>query len=103
MERGICLLVPLDLLVELLRGLGVRALGTRDALILGQCSSVAKGSPKPRAAMNMLDLGNPSLSWVSLAQGMGVEAARATTLEQCADMLRASFRRPQPFLIELMV
>jgi len=34
--------------------------------------------------MSMLDLGNPDLRWVDIAQGIGVEAARATTMEQCA-------------------
>ena len=51
----------------------------------------------------MLDLGNPGLDWVRLANGMGVEAARATTMEHCADLLAASFQRDGPFLIELMV
>jgi len=32
---------------------------------------------------------------------MGVEAARAETLEQFADVLRHSFGRRGPFLIEL--
>jgi acetolactate synthase-1/2/3 large subunit len=53
--------------------------------------------------MRMLDLGNPDLDWVKLAQGMGVEAARAITLEQCADLAKQSFRQDGPFLIELMV
>jgi len=34
---------------------------------------------------------------------MGVEAARATTLEQTGDLLRQSFAQPAPFLIELVV
>ena len=34
--------------------------------------------------MDMLDLGNPDLDWVRLANGMGVEAAQADTLEDCA-------------------
>ncbi|PMQ11564.1 putative acetolactate synthase large subunit IlvX [Pseudomonas sp. AD21] len=54
-------------------------------------------------AMSMLDLGNPDISWVKLANGMGVEAARATTLEQLADFLAGSFKRVGPFLIELMI
>ena len=53
--------------------------------------------------MNMLDLGNPGLDWVHLANGMGVEAARATTMEECGDLLRQSFARTGPFLIELRV
>ena len=53
--------------------------------------------------MSMLDLGNPDLDWVKLANGMGVEAARATTLEQCADLMAQSFRQHGPFLIELLI
>ena len=53
--------------------------------------------------MGMLDLGNPDLGWVKLANGMGVEAARATTLEACADLMAQSFRQPGPFLIELVI
>jgi acetolactate synthase-1/2/3 large subunit len=51
----------------------------------------------------MLDLGNPDLDWVRLAGGLGVEAARADTLEGCASLMATSFRRDGPFLIELMV
>jgi acetolactate synthase-1/2/3 large subunit len=51
----------------------------------------------------MLDLADPDLSWVKLAQGMGVEAAPATTMEECADLMARSFRSAAPFLIELMV
>ncbi|MNI99049.1 putative acetolactate synthase large subunit IlvX [compost metagenome] len=53
--------------------------------------------------MSMLDLGNPAISWVQLAKGMGVEAARATTLDECADLMKSSFGRTGPFLIELMI
>jgi acetolactate synthase-1/2/3 large subunit len=34
---------------------------------------------------------------------MGVEAARATTLEQCAELVAQSFRSEGPFLVELMI
>ncbi|CAM3941478.1 acetolactate synthase large subunit [Bordetella tumulicola] len=61
------------------------------------------GATPGDTAMSMLDLGNPSLNWVSLANGMGVEAARATTLEQCGDLMKSSFGKQTPFLIELMV
>jgi acetolactate synthase-1/2/3 large subunit len=40
---------------------------------------------------------------VQLANGMGVEAARATTMEECADLFAASLRQQAPFVIELMV
>jgi acetolactate synthase I/II/III large subunit len=32
-----------------------------------------------------------------------VEAARATTLDACGDLLTHSFRQKGPFLIELMI
>ena len=68
---------------------------------IGEYENVG-ATPGP-TAMGMLDLSNPDLDWVRLATGMGVEAARATTLEQCADLMRQSFRQNGPFLIELMI
>ncbi len=59
-------------------------------ILIGEYQGVG-ATPGP-TAMSMLDLGNPDLDWVQLANGMGVEAARATTLEQCADLMRQSFR-----------
>ncbi len=59
-------------------------------------------TPGP-TALRMLDLGSPDLGWVQLANGMGVEAARASTMEECADLLARSFRQSGPFLIELAV
>jgi acetolactate synthase-1/2/3 large subunit len=63
----------------------------------------AVGALPGPTAMRMLDLAEPPLDWVRLAQGMGVEAARAETMEDCAAMMQASFGRDGPFLIELMV
>lgn len=70
-------------------------------ILLGEYKDV--GAIPGRTAMNMLDLGDPALCWVRLAQGMGVEAARATTMEECADLMAKSFESTHPFLIELMV
>ena len=70
-------------------------------ILIGEYSGVG-ANPGP-TAMNMLDLGNPSLDWVKLANGMGVEAAPAATLEACADLLAQSMSRPGPFLIELSI
>ena len=52
--------------------------------------------------MSMLDLGDPLISWTKLANGMGVEAARAETMEKCADLMAFNFGQPGPFLIELI-
>ncbi|MER8387111.1 acetolactate synthase large subunit [Mesorhizobium sp. M1380] len=59
-------------------------------------------SPGP-TGMSMLDLSNPNMNWVQIANGLGVEAAQATTLEQCADLMSQSFRQDGPFLIDLMI
>jgi acetolactate synthase-1/2/3 large subunit len=61
------------------------------------------GASPGRTALDLFDLGNPSLDWIRMAGAMGVEAARAETLEELADLLRASNRRAGPFLIELVI
>ena len=73
----------------------------RYAILLGEYAGVG-ANPGP-TAMDMLDLGNPAIDWVRLAEGFGVEAARTDTLEGLADLLRASLRTPGPFLIELAI
>jgi acetolactate synthase-1/2/3 large subunit len=59
-------------------------------------------NPGP-TAMNMLDLGNPDMDWVKIANGMGVEAAKTSTLEGCAELMLNSYKSPHPFLIELEI
>jgi acetolactate synthase-1/2/3 large subunit len=51
----------------------------------------------------LFDLGNPDLDWVAIAKGFGVEAARADTMEQFADIFTAANRRRGPFLIDLAI
>ncbi|MHA6690944.1 acetolactate synthase large subunit [Devosia sp. A449] len=54
-------------------------------------------------ASRMLDLDNPELNWVQMANGMGVEAGRATTAEEFAKLLGTAMARKGPFLIEAMI
>ncbi|WP_280822839.1 acetolactate synthase large subunit [Pseudaminobacter soli (ex Li et al. 2025)] len=56
-----------------------------------------------RNARRMLDLDSPELDWCSLARGMGVEAARAETIEQFTDLFNAALSRKGPFLIEARI
>ena len=70
-------------------------------ILIGEYKAV--GAAPGATAMRMLDLGNPHLDWVQLANGMGVAAARADTMEQCADLMAASFGSTSPFLIELVI
>ncbi len=74
-----------------------------DDNCLAQRSSATTTRPTSpgRTALDMMDLGNPDLDWVRMASGMGVEAARADTCEQLADLLAHSFARPGPFVVEV--
>ncbi len=56
-----------------------------------------------RNASRMLNLNDPDLDWVSLANGMGVDAARATTIEEFADLFDAALKASGPFLIEAVI
>jgi acetolactate synthase I/II/III large subunit len=60
----------------------------------------AERGPK---AMSVLDLHNPMLDWVSLAQGMGVEAHRASTTEEFAAQFSAAMAGRGPRLIEAVI
>ncbi len=70
-------------------------------ILIGEYAGV--GANPGRTAMDMLDLGNPGLDFVRMANGMGVEAARASTLEDCAALMSASFMKDGPFLIDLAI
>jgi len=56
-----------------------------------------------RNARRMLDLDQPSLDWVSLAKGMGVDAVRASTCEEFAACLDRALSQRGPFLIEAVI
>ncbi len=70
-------------------------------ILLAEYANV--GAEPGQTAMDMLDLGRPDLDWVKMASGMGVEAARANSLEGCAALMRGSFGRGGPFLVELVI
>ena len=50
-------------------------------ILRGELTNVGVRKPGP-SAVDMLSLRRPDLDWVSLARGMGVEAARAKTFEE---------------------
>lgn len=64
---------------------------------------VGAGEGGPKAA-SMLDIGNPQIDWVKIASGMGVEASRATTIEEFIDQFADAMRRSDgPRLIEAVI
>jgi len=53
-----------------------------------------------RKAQELLNLNNPNINWVQLANGMGVPATRATTMEALNKQLAAAIAGTGPHLIE---
>ncbi len=58
------------------------------------------GGPK---ALSMLDIGDPTLDFCKLAEGMGVAASRATTAEAFADQFGEAVRGRGPRVIEVVL
>ncbi len=71
------------------------------AILLGELASVG-ANPGP-TALGMLEIGKPDLDWLQIAGGMGIEAAKATTMEAFADLFAAANKRKGPFVIELAI
>ena len=72
------------------------------AILNVELARVGARNVGPRA-LSMLDLHNPVLDFVKLAEGMGVEASRAETIEAFADQFADAMRRKGPRLIELVL
>lgn len=70
------------------------------AILLHEYANV--GANPGRTAMDMLDLGHPDIDFVRLAEGMGVAAAQAKSMDELNRLMAASFERKGPFLIELL-
>jgi acetolactate synthase-1/2/3 large subunit len=71
------------------------------AILLGELAGV--GANPGRVALDMMDLGNPDLDWAKIAGGMGVEGAKATSMEEFNDLFVAANKRRGPFVIELVI
>jgi acetolactate synthase I/II/III large subunit len=54
-------------------------------------------------ALSMLDLHNPEMNWAQIANGLGVEGSRATTVEEFAAQYASAMQHKGPRLIELMI
>jgi acetolactate synthase-1/2/3 large subunit len=51
----------------------------------------------------LLDLSNPDLDFVAIAEGFGVPANRATTAEELASQFSAALGDPGPHLIDAVL
>jgi len=72
------------------------------AILNIELARVGAGAAGPKA-FSMLDLHNPELDWVKLASGMGVEASRATSVEEFAAQFGSAMKNRGPRLIEVVV
>jgi acetolactate synthase-1/2/3 large subunit len=72
------------------------------AILNIELARVGAGDPGPKA-FSMFDLHNPELDWVKLASGMGVEASRATSVEEFAPQFASAMKHRGPRLIEVVV
>ncbi|MDO3398644.1 acetolactate synthase large subunit [Mycolicibacterium neoaurum] len=54
-------------------------------------------------ARSLLNIGNPDIDFVAIAQGFGVPATRATTAEELAAQFSAALAEPGPHLIDAAV
>jgi len=54
-------------------------------------------------ALSMLDLHNPEMNWVQIANGLGVEASRAATCAEFATQYGSAMKQKGPRLIEVMI
>lgn len=72
------------------------------AILNIELARVGVQNPGPKAK-SMLSLRDPALDWVSIAQGMGVPAVRATTAAEFSDALADALAHKGPRLIEAMI
>ena len=72
------------------------------AILHGELKNVGAGEAGHNAR-RMLDLDDPALNWVRLAQGMGVDAVSVASTNELADALKIAMRQTGPFLIEAVM
>ncbi len=72
------------------------------AILQLELMRVGAGAAGPKA-QSLLDLGNPNIDFVAIAQGLGVPAQRATTAEDLAEPFAAALAEPGPHLIDAVL
>jgi acetolactate synthase-1/2/3 large subunit len=71
-------------------------------ILRGEFAGVGAGTPGRRAT-DMLTLDRPTLDFVAMARGMGLEAARTDDLSEFARLFSRAMSQPGPQLIELVI
>ena len=71
-------------------------------ILQGELTNVGVDNPG-KSALEMLSLKDPSLDWVSVSKGMGVDAVRVDNLEDLVKNFKHGLKDKGPFLIEVMI
>ena len=72
------------------------------AILNIELARVGVQNPGPKA-LSMLSLRDPALDWVSISQGMGVPAVRATTAAEFRAALADAIAHKGPRLVEAII
>ena len=72
------------------------------AILKGELANVGAGDAGQKAH-DMMELDRPAIDWVAMARSMGVEAGRATTVEEFSRQVDAGLRSEGPYLIDLVL
>jgi acetolactate synthase-1/2/3 large subunit len=72
------------------------------AILQLELQRVGASASGPKAR-SLLDLSNPDMDFVAIAQGLGVPAKRATTAEELATQFSTALADPGPHLIEAVL
>jgi len=72
------------------------------AILQGELENVGAEAIGPKAEA-MLDLGDPEINWVKIAEGMGVPATRVRTAEEFNRQFPRDLNESGPRLIEVMI
>jgi acetolactate synthase-1/2/3 large subunit len=71
-------------------------------ILRGELAGVGAGEPGKKAT-DMLTIDRPDLDWVALAKAQGVDASRATTLEELEKRFKYGLASEGPYLIEVVL
>ena len=72
------------------------------AILNIELARAREGEPNSKM-LSLLEIGNPSLDWVKLAEAQGVPATRATTAEEFHQQFEAAMSSQGPHLIEAQI
>lgn len=75
---------------------------SRYAILQLELSRIGVENPGEQAR-SMLEIGNPCIDWVSIAEGMGVKASKATSIEAFQQQFENAMSIQGPCLIEVII